>query len=124
MNRILLVDDNAKNLSLVEDILRFHGYEILAASSGRDGVELAKRHLPDLIMMDIQMAGMDGITACALLKGDPATREIKIIALTSFAMDGDREKFLAAGFHGYLSKPIDTRGLADHVKRWLEGDFS
>jgi two-component system, cell cycle response regulator DivK len=76
--------------------------------------------MPDLILMDIQMPGMDGMTAGAILKGDPATSGLKIIALTSFAMRGDLEKFLAAGFDGYLSKPIRTRELPDLVKRWLE----
>jgi CheY-like chemotaxis protein len=76
--------------------------------------------MPDLILMDIQMPGMDGMIAGSILKGDPATSRLKIIALTSFAMRGDREKFLAAGFDGYLSKPISTRDLPEQVKQWLE----
>jgi len=83
-------------------------------------VNLARRLMPDLILMDIQMPGMDGMTAGSILKADPATSGLKIIALTSFAMQGDLEKFLSAGFDGYLSKPINTRDLPDLVKSWLE----
>jgi len=77
--------------------------------------------MPDLILMDIQMPGMDGMAAGAILKKDPANSGLKIIVLTSFAMRGDQEKFLAAGFDDYLSKPINTRELPNLVKRWLEG---
>lgn len=118
--KILIVEDNANNRNLLLDVLSFHGYEVSAASDGQEGVNLARKMLPDLVLMDIQMPGMDGMTAGSILKGDPATRGLKIIALTSFAMRGDLEKFLAAGFDGYLSKPISTRDLPDLVKRWLE----
>ena len=119
-HKILIVEDNENNRSLFRDILTFHGYDITVASDGREGVELARELAPDLILMDIQMPGMDGITAGTLLKADPATCGLKIIALTSFAMQGDREKILAAGFDGYLSKPISTRELPVLVKKWLE----
>ncbi len=119
-HKILIVEDNENNRSLFRDILIFHGYEILVAADGREGVALARKLMPDLILMDIQMPGMDGMTAGSILKGDPAPSELKIIALTSFAMRGDLEKFLAAGFDGYLSKPISTRELPGLVKRWLE----
>ncbi|MCM2264589.1 MAG: response regulator, partial [Desulfuromonadales bacterium] len=104
--KILIVEDNINNRSLLRDLLSFHGYEITVAADGQEGVALAREVLPDLILMDIQMPGMDGMTAGHLLKGDPATSGLKIIALTSFAMQGDKEKFLAAGFDDYLSKPI------------------
>jgi two-component system cell cycle response regulator DivK len=117
---ILIVEDNENNRSLLKDILSFHGYETAVASDGEEGVILARQLMPDLILMDIQMPGMDGMTAGSILKGDPATSGLKIIALTSFAMRGDREKFLAAGFDGYLSKPISTRDLPEQVKQWLE----
>lgn len=119
-HKILIVEDNENNLCLFRDILTFHGYEVSVAADGREGVTLARKLMPDLILMDIQMPGMDGMTASAILKGDPATSGLKIIALTSFAMQGDLEKFLAAGFDGYLSKPIRTRELPGLVKRWLE----
>jgi len=118
---ILIVEDNENNRSLFQDILTFHGYEVAIARDGREGVDLARKLMPDLILMDIQMPGMDGMTAGTILKGDPATSGLTIIALTSFAMRGDQEKFLAAGFDGYLSKPINTRELPGLVKGWLEG---
>lgn len=119
-DRILIVEDNANNRSLFRDILSFHGYEVSVAADGQEGVTLARELMPDLILMDIQMPGMDGMTAGGILKGDPATSGLKIIALTSFAMRGDQDKFMAAGFNGYLSKPINTRELPGLVKRWLE----
>lgn len=118
--KILIVEDNENNRSLFRDILVFHGYEVTVASDGQEGVTLARKLMPDLILMDIQMPGMDGKTAGEILKGDPMTSSLKIIALTSFAMQGDQEKFLKAGFNGYLSKPINTRELPGLVKRWLE----
>jgi len=123
-HKILIVEDNKNNASLLRDILSFHGYEIAEASDGNLGVALARELMPDLILMDIQMPGMDGMTAGGILKGDPATSRLKIIALTSFAMRGDRDKFLAAGFDGYLSKPINTRELPDLVKQWLNTEVS
>jgi len=119
-HKILIVEDNKNNRSLLKDILIFHGYEIEVASDGQEGVTLARKLMPDLILMDIQMPGMDGMTAGSVLKGDPATSGLKIIALTSFAMRGDQEKFIAAGFDGYLSKPIDTRELPVMIKQWLD----
>ncbi len=121
-HKILIVEDNKNNASLLRDILSFHGYEIVEASDGNLGVSLARELMPDLILMDIQMPGLDGMTAGSILKGDPVTNGLKIIALTSFAMRGDRDKFLAAGFDGYLSKPINTRELPDLVKQWLNGE--
>jgi two-component system cell cycle response regulator DivK len=120
--KILIVEDNVNNRSLLWDILIFHGYEVAVAADGQEGVNLARELMPDLILMDVQMPGMDGMTAGRILKGDPATSVLKIIALTSFAMRGDQEKFLAAGFDGYLSKPISTRELPGLVKQWMDGE--
>jgi two-component system, cell cycle response regulator DivK len=122
--RILIVEHNANNRSLFRDILTFHGYEVSVVADGQEGVALARELMPDLILMDIQMPGMDGTTAAGILKGDPVTGGLKIIALTSFSMRGDQEKFMAAGFDGYLSKPINTRELPGLVKRWLEEEQS
>ncbi len=119
--KILIVEDNANNRRLFSDILTFHDYEVSEAIDGQDGVDQARKLMPDLILMDIQMPGMDGLTAGSILKGDPATACLKIIALTSFAMQGDREKFLEAGFDGYLSKPINTRELPEQIKQWMDG---
>ena len=119
-HKILIVEDNENNRSLFRDILSFHGHEVSVAKDGQEGVELARIMMPDLILMDIQMPGMDGMSAGCILKGDPATSALRIIALTSFAMQGDEQKFLAAGFDGYLSKPISTRELPVLVQGWLE----
>ena len=119
-HKILIVEDNENNRSLFRDILSFHGYQVSVAKDGQEGVALARQLMPDLVLMDIQMPGMDGMTAGCILKGDPATRGLKIVALTSFAMQGDEQKFLAAGFDGYLSKPISTRELPVLVQGWLE----
>lgn len=118
--KILIVEDNDHNRSMFSDILVFHGYQVSLATDGQEGVLLARELMPDLILMDIQMPGMDGLTAGSLLKEDPATSGLRIVALTSFAMRGDQEKFLAAGFDGYLAKPISTRELPVMVKKWLE----
>jgi two-component system, cell cycle response regulator DivK len=119
-HKILIVEDNENNRSLFRDILSFHGHQVSVASDGQEGVALARALMPDLILMDIQMPGMDGMTAGCILKKDPATSALRIIALTSFAMQGDEQKFLAAGFDGYLSKPISTRELPALVEKWLE----
>jgi two-component system, cell cycle response regulator DivK len=119
-HKILIVEDNENNRSLFRDILMFHGHQVTVASDGAEGVALARELMPDLILMDIQMPGMDGMSAGCILKGDPATRGLRIIALTSFAMQGDEQKFLAAGFDGYLSKPISTRELPKLVEKWLQ----
>ncbi len=117
--KILIVEDNEFNCTLLKDILTFHEYEVTVATNGFEGVALARTLKPDLIFMDIQMPGIDGITAGHLLKESPETSGLKIIALTSFAMEGDRGKLMAAGFYAYLSKPIDTRELPILLKSWL-----
>jgi two-component system cell cycle response regulator DivK len=119
-HKILIVEDNENNRNLFRDILEFHGYAVTVATDGQEGVAMASELMPDLILMDIQMPGMDGMTATQMLKKDPATSGLKIIALTSFAMQADQEKFLAAGFDGYLSKPINTRELPGLMQQWLE----
>ena len=123
--KILVVEDNEKNLILIRDILRYHGYDVYEACNGEEGIRKAKECVPDLILMDIQMPVMDGFTALKALKEMPETKNIKVIALTSFAMAGDRGKIMQAGFDDYISKPIDTRQLPEMVKRYLEcGDTS
>ncbi len=118
-HKILIVEDNANNSTLLWDILTYHGYEVFVAVDGEEAIAQAKKLRPDLILMDIQMPGMDGMTAGKILKGDPATSLLKIVAQTSFAMHGDQEKFLAAGFNGYLAKPINTRELPALIQQWL-----
>lgn len=119
VKKILVAEDQDMNRILIRDILLYHGYEVFEAANGKIAVELAKKHLPDLILMDIQMPVMDGFTAIALLREDPATKSIRMIALTSFAMKGDREKIMRAGFDDYIAKPIDTRKLPEIVKKYI-----
>lgn len=118
--RILIVEDNPQNRVLVKDVLEFYGYEIIEAVDGQSGIEMAKNHKPDLILMDIQMPVMDGITAGKIIRGDPDTKDIKMIAVTSFAMLGDRERIMEAGFDRYIAKPINTRELPDLIKEMLK----
>ena len=117
---ILIVEDNEKNLKLVRDLLQFKGYQTLEAGNGEEGVSLALAHHPHLILMDIQLPGMDGITALAHLKSEALTAAIPVIALTAFAMKDDRARLLGAGFNGYIVKPINIRELLDHVQQFLE----
>jgi len=117
---ILIVDDNPTNLKLVSDVLAFDGYRILKASDAEEAQEMIKDSPPDLILMDIALPGMDGLTLTRLLKGDPETRHIIVVALTAFAMKGDDEKAQAAGCDGYITKPIDTRKLSGLVAGYLQ----
>lgn len=117
--KILVVEDNEKNRVLFRDILKYHGYEVIEAENGEECVRLAKEHIPALILLDIQMPFMDGFTALKTLKEMPETKDIKVIALTSFAMTGDRDKIMAAGFDDYISKPINTRKLPEIIKKYL-----
>jgi CheY-like chemotaxis protein len=114
--RILVVEDNEKNMKLFRDVLQASGYETLEATTGEGAIELAVAHEPTLVLMDVQLPGIDGIEALAELRRDERTASIPVLALTAQAMDGDRERFLEAGFDGYLSKPIDVIELVNAVK--------
>jgi two-component system cell cycle response regulator DivK len=113
---VLIVDDNEKNLRLARDVLRLAGLRTLEAASGVEGVTLAAEHLPDVILMDIRLPDIDGVEAVTRLKRDARTASIPVVALTSLAMKGDREWFLAAGFDGYLEKPINVLELPGQVR--------
>ena len=117
---ILIVEDDPKNLKLIRDLLQIRGYTTLEATDGKQGVDMAREKMPDLILMDIQMPVMDGFEAISILKADPVTKNIPIIALTAFAMQGDREKCMEAGCNGYITKPLDTRAFVTKVKEYLE----
>src|SRR5213594_2166011 len=106
---ILIVEDNEKNRKLVRDVLQHRGYRTLEAETGEDGVRLAREHHPALILMDIQLPGIDGIAALGQLRSDPATRAVPVIAVTASAMTHDRQKIMAAGFDAYQTKPINLR---------------
>ncbi len=117
--RILIVEDNEKNRRMIRDVLKYHGYEVLEAENGEVGIKTAKEYKPDLILMDMQMPVIDGFAATSILKNDPETKGIKIIAVTSFAMLGDEERILAEGADDYISKPLNMRELPEKVKRFL-----
>ena len=118
--KILVVDDNPTNLKLVADVLGFEGHEILRAVDAEEAQVVLAGTLPDLILMDIALPGMDGLTLTRLLKADPRTRHIRIAALTAFAMKGDEQKALDAGCDGYITKPVDTRKLPAQVIEILQ----
>ena len=113
--RILVVDDNPTNLKLVSDVLEFEGYEILKAGDAEEAQVILAGTLPELILMDIALPGMDGLTLTRQLKADERTRGIRIVALTAFAMKGDARKAFDAGCDGYITKPIDTRAFPGEV---------
>jgi two-component system cell cycle response regulator DivK len=117
--RILVVEDNDKNLKLTRDVLEWAGFAVDVATTGEDAVTLAQRSTPDLILMDLQLPGIDGHEALARLRDHPATRAVPVIALTASAMPMDRERALAAGFDGFLEKPISVREFPDQVRYHL-----
>jgi len=117
---ILIVEDNEKNLKLVRDLLQLNGYRTLEAETARDAIALATEHTPDLILMDIQLPDMDGVTALGRLRAEPSTAALRVVALTAFAMRDDRERFLASGFDGYLTKPIDIKQFPELIRQQCE----
>ncbi len=118
-NRILYIEDNFQNKRLVRKILTAKGFEVLEADDGLTGVEMAVNELPDLILMDISLPGIDGVEATQRIKAYDETVDIPIIALTANAMRGDRERFIAAGCDDYLPKPISTGDLLNMINQYL-----
>jgi two-component system cell cycle response regulator DivK len=118
---ILIVEDNEKNMKLARDLLEYHGFTIATATNAEDGLALARSKTPQLILMDIQLPGMDGVTALAQLRSDAGTSHIPVVAMTASVMREDRERFDKAGFDGFITKPIDVRAfpqqVRDHVAR-------
>jgi two-component system cell cycle response regulator DivK len=119
--RVLVVEDNEKNMKLLRDVLAATGYRALEAATGTHAVELAVEHVPDLVLMDIQLPDIDGVEALSRLRADERTASIPVLALTAQAMQGDRERFLAAGFDGYISKPVNVVELLGIVKQHCDG---
>ena len=117
---ILIVDDNPVNMKLIRILLTGEGYDARTASDAGEALEVLKGFSPRLILMDIQLPGMDDLELTRQLKADPLTRDITILGLTAYAMKGDEEKILAAGCDGYVSKPIDTRTLPELILHYLE----
>ena len=117
---ILIVEDNDKNRKLVRDVLRLKGYQTVEAETGEDGVRLAREHQPALVLMDIQLPGIDGIAALVQLRSDPATRAIPVIAVTASVMAHDRQKIMTAGFDGYQTKPLRVAEFLVAVRAMLD----
>ena len=118
--QVLVVEDNEKNMKLFRDVLLAAGYRTLEATTGEEAVAVAAEHSPDLVLMDIQLPDIDGIEALGRLRADGRTASLPVLALTAQAMEGDRERFLAAGFDGYLSKPVNVVDLVATVARYCE----
>jgi two-component system cell cycle response regulator DivK len=116
---VLLVEDNHRNLKLARDVLEYAGFTVLVAMSGEEAVARARSAAPDLILMDLQLPGIDGHEALGQLRLDSRTAAIPVVALTAYAMRQDRERVLAAGFDGYLQKPIDVRRFPEQVRSHL-----
>jgi two-component system cell cycle response regulator DivK len=114
--RVLVVEDNEKNMKLFRDVLGATGYRTLEATTAGEAVDMATEHTPDLVLMDIQLPDFDGVEALHRLRANERTATIPIVALTAQAMQGDRERFLAAGFDGYVSKPVNVRDLIGTVQ--------
>jgi two-component system cell cycle response regulator DivK len=119
VGRVLVVEDNPKNLKLVRDVLMHSGYEVIEATTGEDGVRLAIGARPDLILMDIQLPGMDGAEALRQIRERGPDPGVPAVAVTAFAMNEDRERVFASGFNGYLEKPISVRALPQLVRDFL-----
>ena len=118
--RILVVEDNELNLKLVRDVLRYAGFDVMEARTGEQGVAMAAECRPDLVLMDLQLPGIDGTEALRQLRSSPRMQEVPVVAVTAFAMTADRERAFASGFDGYLEKPISTRELPAQVRRFLQ----
>jgi two-component system cell cycle response regulator DivK len=118
----LIVEDNERNLRLARDVLEFHGFRTLAATSGEEGMDLARSHRPDVVLTDIALPGMDGVAVVRALKADPATAGIPVVALTASVMQSDRDRFDGAGFAGLIAKPIDVLTFGQTVAGYCAAD--
>jgi two-component system cell cycle response regulator DivK len=122
MSLILIVEDNEKNMKLVRDVLQVKGYQTLEAGTAEDGIRLANERKPDLVLMDIQLPGMNGIDALGVLRANAETAKIPVIAVTASVMQQDRKLITEAGFDGYIGKPINLKEFLATVRKWLGED--
>jgi two-component system cell cycle response regulator DivK len=118
--RILVVEDNPKNMKLVRDVLEFSGYEVIEATTGEEGVRLARTERPHLILMDLQLPGIDGAEALRRIRVGPDGQDVPVVAVTAFAMDEDRSRAFASGFDGYVEKPISVGRFRQQVRDFLD----
>ena len=121
--RILVIEDNELNMKLVRGLLTMGNYTMLEATDAETGIQMAHEHHPDLILMDIQLPGMDGLEATKIISNDGDLKDIPIVALTSYAMQGDEEKAKLEGCAGYITKPIDTRSFLNIISEFLDSDL-
>jgi two-component system, cell cycle response regulator DivK len=119
---ILVVEDNERNLKLLRDVLEYAGYDVRVARTAEDGLTLAAKEPPDLVLMDLQLPGIDGMEALRRLRQNPRTADIPVVAVTAQAMKQDRERVLDAGFNGYVEKPISVRTFPDQVRSFLPNE--
>ena len=117
---VLVIEGNELNMKLVRSMLQLRHYQVLEAGDAETGIQLARENMPDLILMDIQLPGMDGLQATRIIRKDPILRHIPVMAHTSHAMQGDEQKAISAGCAGYIAKPIDTRSFLDNLAGYLE----
>ena len=117
---ILIIEDNELNMKLFRSLLQLQKYKVIEAENAEKGIQLTREHQPDLILMDIQLPGMDGLRATEMISTDEDLKDIPILALTSYAMEGDKEKALAAGCVGYIAKPIDTRSFSKIIAKYIQ----
>ncbi len=117
--KVAVIEDNDLNMKLVKTLLDIAGFDVIAAQDAETGIDLIREHGPDLILMDVQLPGMDGFSATKIIKQDETLKSIPVVALTSYAMEGDKDKATQAGCTGYISKPIDTRNFAKNVDRYI-----
>lgn len=118
MSLILIVEDNENNLELLRDVLQFKGYHTIEATTGTDGVRLARERKPDLVLMDIQLGDISGITALAQIRADPATANMPVVAVSASVMPDEQQKIAASGFNAYVSKPINVASFVRMVERF------
>jgi two-component system, cell cycle response regulator DivK len=119
--RILVVEDNPLNLKLIRDVLQVAGYDVIEANTGEEGLRVAREDPPDLVLMDLQLPGIDGTETLHRLRRDGLERDVPVVAVTAFAMAEDRERAALAGFDGYLEKPISVRALPGQIEAFLAG---
>ena len=120
---VLVIEDNELNMKLVRSLLKIGNYEIFEAEDAETGIKLMHKHRPDLVLMDVQLPGMNGLRATQIIKENPAIKDIPVVALTSYAMQGDEEKASEAGCTGYITKPIDTKTFLDSLKQYIRGNW-